>query len=516
MKRRPWRKIGIELLFAGFLILAIASPLFAQTYIDGMVGYRPRIIYNGDFLKGNANTNLAQILPRLFLGAGYKAEDYAEAYFRLFTLGEGYSLGGASYAGTAPGGPAHEVSLTQAWFDVKIPGTPIHYRLGRFAQALGHGFYMNSGPYGGDGMKIWAPIGGGRIDLGYCKMNELGDLSRDIDQYFFRALVPVAERHQINAAIQWFEGRNLNIEDNHSSRVGRIDHLFTVWDRSVTFDSHIWTLGVAMDGLIDVISYRAEAVYAGGKLTDDFKKTALAKEQSMSGFALLAGTTANLGRATVSLEGAFGSGDKRKKIEDADDLRNFGSGSKYEGFKVPMAQWGRSVFLDEASFFPPISTGDPFDFGYPLGGGVNDKGKRTATWNQRGLENLIYLSIGATYTPLVPVTLSIEVFKFWAARTTPQDGFDPDSRIVYSRKQSHDLGWEIDLTAKWTLNKNFSINGTFAPWIPGDYFKVPKGSRYVAVPATYDPANPATFSEVTDTSDPKWGYLLRANCTFAF
>ncbi|MDH7499599.1 MAG: hypothetical protein QHH30_04360, partial [candidate division NC10 bacterium] len=166
----------------------------------------------------------------------------------------------------------------------------------------------------------------------------------------------------------WFEGRNLNIEENHSSRVGRIDHIFTVWDRSVTFDSYIWTLGMAMDGLVGVISYRAEAVYAGGKLTDDFQKTALAKEQSLSGFALLAGATANLGRATVTLEGAFGSGDQRKKIDDADDLRNFGSGSKYEGFKVPMAQWGRSAFLDEASFFPPITTGDPFDFGFPLGG----------------------------------------------------------------------------------------------------------------------------------------------------
>ncbi|MDH7499598.1 MAG: hypothetical protein QHH30_04355 [candidate division NC10 bacterium] len=147
---------------------------------------------------------------------------------------------------------------------------------------------------------------------------------------------------------------------------------------------------------------------------------------------------------------------------------------------------------------------------------MNDQGRRTATWNQRGLENLAYLTIGATYTPITPVTLGIDVFKFWAARTTPKGGFDPDSRIVYSGKQSHDLGWEINLTAKWTLSKNFSINGTFAPWIPGDYFKVPKGSRYVPAPAAYDPANPATFSEVADSSNPKWGYLLRSNCIFSF
>ena len=85
---------------AGLLILAIAAPLFAETYIEGQVFYRPRIYWNADFLQDNKSTNLATILPILWLGAGYKVEDYAEAYFRLFTLGSRFALGGSSYGAT--------------------------------------------------------------------------------------------------------------------------------------------------------------------------------------------------------------------------------------------------------------------------------------------------------------------------------------------------------------------------------------------------------------------------------
>jgi hypothetical protein len=505
--------------FAGLMLLAIAAPLFAQTYIDGMVFYRPRVYWNTDFQKDNANTNNAHILPILFLGAGYKAEDYAEAYFRLYTLGAGYSLGGSSYAGAGPNiaagtGPGHDVALTNAWFDVKIPGTPVHYRLGRFNQSLGHGFYMNTGAYGGDGMKLWAPIGPVRVDLGYMKMNEQFDFANDIDQYFLQVAAPIAEKHQISAAFQWFEGRNMNIASNASSRPGTIDHIFTIWDPSITFDSHIWTLGVAADGAVDMISYRAEAVYAGGNLTDDFKKTDTFKEEKISGFALLAGATANLGPATVTLEGAYGSGDKRTKVKEENNL---GSGTKYEGFKVPMAQWGRTVWFDEWSFFDGTATGDPFDFGGTFGGGVNKKGtKYAAAWHQRGLENLIYLTVGATYSPITPVTLGVDVFKLWAAQTTPKHGWDPNSRIAWSKRQDRDLGWEMDLTAKWALNKNFAVTGAFCPWFPGDYFKVPKNSRYIADVTSYDSADPTTYTEVEKNGDPGWGYVLRANCVFTF
>jgi hypothetical protein len=506
-------------LFAGLMVLAIAAPLFAETYIDGLVFYRPRVYWNTDLLKGNPNTNLAHIIPILALGAGYKAEDYAEAYFKLFTLGGSYSLGGAGYATPAPNGPYHDVSLTNAWFDVKIPGTPVHYRLGRFNQSLGHGFYMNSGGYGGDGMKFWFPIGPARVDLGYMKHNEQFDFANDIDQYFIQGQFNVAEGTQVSAAFQWFEGRNLNIAANSSSRAGAATHLFTIWDPSITFDSHIWTLGVAADGAMPMggmsLSYRGELVYAGGKLTDDFKETEEYKEEKIGGWAILLGATANLGQATVTVEGAYGSGDKRKKLDD--DVWNLGSGTKYEGFKVPMAQWGRTVWFDEWSFFDGSATGDPFDFGGTFGGGYYaKKGTATAGWHQRGLENLIYLTIGATYTPITPVTLGIDIFKFWAAQATPKDGWDPDSRIIWSKKQKRDLGWEIDLTAKWTLNKNFAVTGAFCPWIPGDYFKVPEDSRIVRDVTAYDSADPTTYTEVEKTSSPKLGYVLRANCVFSF
>ena len=503
-------------LFAGLLILAIAAPLFAETYIDGLVFYRPRIYYNTDFLKDNPNTNDARILPILWVGAGYKAEDYAEGYFRLGTLGGGYALGGADYAGEAPNGESHPVSLQQVWFDVKIPGTPVHYRLGRFAQSLGHGFVMNTGAYGGDGMKFYAPIGPAKVELGYMKYNEQGDFANDIDQYFLQATAPLAEKHQIGGYFQWFEGRNLNINSNATSRqLGGYDHMFTMWDPSITFDSHIWALGISADGAIDMISYRAEVAYAGGKLTDDFKKTDAQQEEKIGGFALMAGATANLGPATVTFEGAYGSGDKRKKLDG--DVKNLGSGTKYEGFKVPMAQWGRTVVYDEWSFFHQHGQGDPFDFAPGFGGGVtNNHEKRTGVWTQRGLENQIYLTIGATYTPITPVTLGVDIFKIWAAQTTPKGGFDPDSRIIYKKKQDRDVGWEIDLTAKWTLNKNFSVTGAFAPFIPGDYFKVAKGSQYVGDPTVYDPGDPTTYDEVEKTSSPSWGYVMRANCIFSF
>jgi len=550
-------------LFAGLLILAIAAPLFAETYLDGMVYYRARIFTNSDLLKGNPNTDLAHILPILYLGAGYKAEDYAEAYFRLYTLGAGYSLGGSSYAGAAPVNmnrdvhgvvkdtdtPGHhDVSLTQAWFDVKIPGTPVHWRLGRFAQSLGHGFYYNTGAYGGDGMKFWTPIGPVRLDLGYTKMNEKFDFANDIDQYFLQVAAPIDEKHQISAAIQWFEGRNMALADddeypgdkkrwkkNVSSRPGDINHIFTVWNNQIKFDSRIWTIGVAADGAVPMdamsITYRAEAVYAGGNLTDDFSlteegadelllgtTTVKFKEEEISGFALLAGASLNLGPATVSLEGAWGSGDKKSKLSKA----NLGSGTKYEGFKVPMAQWGRTVWFDEWSFFDGTATGDPFDFGGTFGGGKSDKkGTRSGGWHQRGLENLIYLTVGATYTPITPVTLGLDIFKFWADQTVPKGGFDPDGRLIWSKKQDSDIGWEVDLTAKWTFNKNFSLVGAFAPFFPGDYFKVPKNSIYLDKAGGYEyivlnDAASIAPKVVEKTSDPEWGYVLRANCIFTF
>ena len=504
-------------LFAGALILAIAAPLFAETYIDGQVFYRPRIYHNSDFIGNNKSTNDARILPILWLGAGYKAEDYAEAYFRLYTLGAGFALGGASYGAVGSQDPYHHVELSNAWFDVKIPGTPVHWRVGRQNQSLGHGFYMNTGGYGGDGMKLWAPIGPVRVDAGYFKMNELGDFSHDIDQYFAQVSAPLNDKNQLSFAFQWFEGRSLNINTNASSRPGApFTHIFTVWDPDVTFDSHIWTLGLAADGAIPAgaftLSYRAEAVYAGGKIVDDVTDEDLAKNQDISGYAFLLGATANFGGiATVTLEGAYGSGDERNKdIDSQEDLLKY-SGSKFEGFRVPMAQWGRSVWFDEWSFFSGSASGDPFDFGGTFGNGVSKNGKRTAAWNQRGLENLIYVTLGGTFTPLPPLTLGLDVFKFWAAETTPKGGFDPDSRIIYSKKQDSDLGWEIDLTAKWTMNKNFAVTGAFCPWIPGDYFKVPAGSQFVGDPTDIDDRD-----EVTGQGGLSWGWVARANCVFTF
>jgi hypothetical protein len=503
-------------LFAGLLMLAIAAPLFAETYIDGQVFYRPRIYYNSDFVGNNKSINDARILPILWLGAGYKAEDYAEAYFRLYTLGAGFALGGASYGAVGSQDPYHHVELSNAWFDVKIPGTPVHWRMGRQNQSLGHGFYMNTGGYGGDGMKLWAPIGPVRVDAGYFKMNENYDFSHDIDQYFGQISAPINEQNQISFAVQWFEGRNLNINSNASSRPGGATHIFTVWDPDVTFDSHIWTLGLAADGAIPAgsftLSYRAEAVYAGGKIVDGVTGNDDIKEQDISGYAFLLGGTANFGGvATLTLEGAYGSGDKRKKDIDSDKEFQQFSGSKFEGFRVPMAQWGRTVWFDEWSFFSGSATGDPFDFGGSFGNGVSKSGKRTAMWNQRGLENLIYVTLGGTVTPLPPLTLGLDVFKFWAAQTTPKGGFDPDSQILYSKKQDNDLGWEFDLTAKWTFNKNFAVTGAFCPWIPGDYFKVPKDSVYVS-----DPGNISGFEDIPGEAGLSWGYVARANCVFTF
>lgn len=506
-------------LFAGLILLAIAAPLFAETYIDGQVFYRPRIYYNSDFLDDNKSTNDARILPILFLGAGYKAEDYAEAYFRLYTLGAGAALGGSDFGGTQPNGAdnTHRPSFTQAWFDVKIPCTPVHWRVGRYAQSLGHGFYLNSGGYGGDGMKIWAPVGPVRFDLGYLKHNELGDFSHDIDHYFGQVTAAIAEGHQLGLAVSWFEGRNLNINTNNTSRGGNIDHLFTVWDDRALFDSHIYTIGLSADGAVPVgpaftLTYRAEAVYAGGNIVDDVNDKDFAKEQDISGWAILGGVTANFGGvATVTLEGAYGSGDERdKKIHDDEDIRNY-SGSDFEGFRVPYAQWGRSVWFDEWSFFATSPTGDPFDFGGTFGGGFNHKGEATAAWHQRGLENLFYITLGATYTPLPPLTLGIDVFKFWAVETTPKGGFDPDSRIIWNKEQDDDMGWEFDFTAKWVFNKNFAVIGAFCPWIPGDYFKVPKHSVFAS-----DPTDDGTWEEIERSSDPEWGYVARANCIFTF
>jgi len=546
-------------LFAGLLILAIAAPLFAETYIDGMVFYRPRIYKNTDFLGNNPSVNDERILPILALGAGYKAEDYAEAYFKLFTLGHGNALG-VGYGGTQTDGSEiyHEFALTQAWFDVKIPYTPVHWRVGRYAQSLGHGFYYNTGAYGGDGMKLWAPIGPVRIDLGYTKMNESYHFSEDIDQYYLQVAGSVAEKTQISGAFQWFEGRNISVKNlPKRGQYQDITHVFTVWDPYVEADSHIWTLGVAADGAAGIVSYRAEAVYAGGKLVDDIvfdpdqefadgiakdvSKTDLAREESISGFALLAGATvAPIPQVTVTVEGAYGSGDKRQRVvsnwdeidTDPTDpmlgfnskrVRNVGSGGRYEGFKVPMAQWGRSVWFDEYSFYPGSFTGDPFDFAGPFGLGVNKNqggSKYTAAWTQRGLENLMYLTVGATYTPVTPLTLGIDVFKLWATQATPKGGFDPDSRILFKKKQSKDLGWEVDLTAKWTLNKNFAVTGAFAPWWPGSYFKVPKGSRVLVTEEDeelnlYD-TDTYHWKEIPKTSDPEWGWIARANCVFTF
>jgi hypothetical protein len=525
-------------LFAGLLILATAAPLFAETYIDGQVFYRPRIYWNNDFLGNNKSTNDARILPILWLGAGYKAEDYAEAYFRLYTLGAGAKLGDSSYGGTQPGGSSenrHTPSFTNAWFDVKVPGTPVHWRVGRFNQSLGHGFYMNTGGYGGDGMKLWAPIGPVRVDLGYMKMGDLGDFSRDIDQYFLQASAPVAAGHSVSGAFMYFNGQNLNIVDNHSSRAGSVSHMMGIWDPSIKFDSNIWTLGLAADGAFaaggDItLTYRAEAVYAGGCWQQDFEDTDFGpttqEEAKINAFAILGGITANFGGvATMTLEGAYGSGDHSGKVEGD----NWGQGDTYEGFHIPMAQWGRSVWFDEYSFYADTSTrslgtsGDPFEFAGPFGNGQvgidrNAAGqptsirKMTGAWNQRGLENLIYVTLGGTYTPLPPLTLGLDIFKFWASQVTHEGGFDPNSRIVYSKEQDSDIGWEIDLTAKWTFNKNFAVTGAFAPFIPGDWFKVPAGSYWIE-----DPTNdPNEKTPIEADSSLSWGYVARANCVFTF
>jgi hypothetical protein len=514
-------------LFAGLLILATAPPLFAETYIDGQVFYRPRLYWNNDFLGNNKDTNDARILPIIWLGAGYKAEDYAEAYFRLYTLGAGGKLGDSSFGGTQPAGTSedrHTPSFTQAWFDVKIPGTPVHWRLGRFAQSLGHGFYMNSGGYGGDGMKLWAPIGPVRVDLGYMKHGDLGDFSHDIDQYFVQASTPIAQGHQISAAFMYFNGRNLNIIDNHSSRAGSVSHMMGMWDPDVKFDSQIWTFGIAADGAVPAgditFTYRAEAVYAGGMYMNGFDQVKFGpteqEEEQEDAFAVLLGGTASFaGKATATLEGAYGSGDKRGKVT----RDNWGSGHTMEGFHVPMAQWGRSVWFDEYSFYGGTGAmslgvnGDPFDFAGQFGNGVNKPGtKRTGAWNQRGLENLAYVTLGGTYTPLPPLTLGLDIFKLWASQSAPKGGFDPESRIVYSKEQSHDIGWEFDLTAKWTMNKNFAVTGAFCPFIPGDWFKVPKGSVFINDPTF----NPGVTTDIPKSSSLEWGYVARANCVFTF
>jgi hypothetical protein len=322
------------------------------------------------------------------------------------------------------------MEIRYAYIEFMIPKTPVGIKIGHFPVVLGHSIWVDTSYWGSDGLLISSsPIKDLTVGFGTFKFSETaanGNPS-DTDLYVLMASYPFMPK---NTA-----GFNLS----YLSRPGK-------GTLSVGYDMALYNFMLAADGALDFgLGYKFEFDFQAGTLYDydatyDYDAGSALTDVSASGFALLLGATygiAEIVEAKFNL--GYGSGDK---ISSAD---------KNEGY-FSFNNFGYTMVYEDI---------------------VGQKtGNSTLGAGDFGLNNTMYINVGAGATPMKNMSVGMDIFYLMSIEEN------------YAG-QKKNIGFEVDLNFGYQIYKNLKWTFLAGYFMPGDHYETVNSTDTVKTDAAW-------------------------------
>lgn len=301
-------------------------------------------------------------------------------------------------------------------------GSGMGVKAGHMLAALGNGLFFDHTKFGDDGIVLWmSPAEGTELSFTTLKFKEGGATanSDDDDAYILGAessmggvklsgdVTYVRERESSNATTAYQKGLNL------------------------------WNVGVRGSSDVAGVKVRGDVEIQRGNLKDNDTSD----DVKFKGYAVLLGVDAKAGDVNVTVEGAYGSGDKI----DSDD--------KYEGFVNYLSDQQKFTYI----------------YDYRVAGAVDAASKNT------GLANTMYLKAGASSKVTPDLKVGGDLYYLRAAKKI-DDADDLDSKKI---------GVELDAKVEYQIDTNLVYYIEAGYLWAGDLYK-----NAAAVGADEDPDNP--------------------------
>jgi hypothetical protein len=310
------------------------------------------------------------------------------------------------------------MEIRYAYIDFMIPKTPVGIKIGHFPVVLGHSIWADTSYWGSDALLIYAmPIKELMVAFGTIKGLETASNTDRSDLDLYALLV--------NYTFMPKNTAGLNI--SYLLKTGDANNASSA---TLAADIKFWNVMLTVDGALDFgLGYKFEVDKQFGKVQNTELSTS--SDIKGSGLAFLLGASYGIGEiAEVKFNAAYGSGDK------------YNTADKFEGY-MSFNNYGYTVvYEDIVGQKTAASTLGIGDF---------------------GLNNTMYINIGAGATPMKNMSVGLDLYYLRAAQEN------------YSG-QKKDLGLEVDLNFGYNIYKNLKwtfLAGYFMP-----------GSHYDALPGT--------------------------------
>ena len=473
-------KKGLIVLTVFAFVFTMAAPLFAaDVTIGGELRIRGRFRDNRDFDKSTlpGGMDRARLDERSRIRVSAKIEEGLSAYMELESYGR-FAFGAASpqantedtFGREGAGVPAFRF----AWIDARLPGTPLWFRLGRQAQAFGHGYVFDTTTYGGDAITARGPLWGWNWELGWVKTREsdVTNFARDYPPGYAQPAAAAGtgtagvdnDEEYFTFTIKGSPGRNHALE------------FYTVVHRDA--GCFLGTAGCTVGGAGATGGPTAGAPFGiqsgGGALEGTsalawdarfgpFVPRAEVAFQYGTAYRLATATTAggnnrvsrsaymwNLGADynltpewRFSLDAAQGSG-------NGQDPSNPAHKHDHAFFQANALQSGPWFFADDL--------GNPGAFA--MGNGTTNR-----TFSVNGVTNLVFVNLAVAWTPVAAWTFQVEGAKLIASKT-----FDGVGGLATNTKPSRNLGEIVAGRVTYRPYRNLTTIWWAGAWIPGRYF----------------------------------------------
>lgn len=301
-------------------------------------------------------------------------------------------------------------------------GSGMGVKAGHMLAALGNGLFFDHTKFGDDGIVFWmSPAEGTEVSLSTFKIHEGGATanSDDADAYILGAESSMGGVKLSGDVTYW--------RDRESSNAS------TAYKKGL----NLWNIGVRGSSDVAGVKVRGDVEIQNGSMKD----SDTADDIKFKGYAVLLGVDAKAGDVNVTVEGAYGSGDKI----DSDD--------KNEGFQNFLSDQQKFTYL--------------YEYRVP--------GAEDAATKNTGLSNTMYLKAGASTKVNPDLKVGGDLYYLRAAKKI-SDADDLDSKKI---------GVELDAKVEYQIDTNLVYYIEAGYLWAGDLYK-----NAAAVGADEDPDNP--------------------------
>lgn len=305
--------------------------------------------------------------------------------------------------------------LRQAYISHQF-GTVGGIKAGHMLLALGNRLFFDHSNYGDDALLGWIAVGPGELAFLDIKVDENGSadykgkvhVADDTDAYVLSLEMPINDIG-VSADVTYLRFRDKSD-----------------WDKG----AYLANLGVRANADLKVVKIKADIEVQSGKAekaTPEALADGFPSKYTFSGYAGMLGVEGIAGPVTIKGGAGYGTGDKWVKSDKID--------KKNEGFQTLLTDNQYTTFI----------------YDYSVMGASGGK--------YQGLNNTMYINVGAAIKPMPDLKVSADVYYLSAAQERALNGARKDAAVecvdtTDTCKKSKKLGYEVDAKIEYQLASN--------------------------------------------------------------